>query len=197
MCVLAVTTPPLLEHDDGSFMDPVWVRPDLWCRLRGQRRRSLRAAAWRRGLYGPSRGLAGPARPGVSLLPRPVGTRRWRWRTSSRWPCCCRPPAPMVWCALVAVSGRLPSLTVEVVPSRVVVVPPALVYGYLFSVRPRRVCHGETTMVTSRPRWRRLVRGKFGGALRIVRRCGFLGVWRNPCHFGTDVVTLVSVAVPS
>ena len=63
--------------------------------------------------------------------------------------------------------------------------------------RPCYICHGETTNLTTRPWWRALVDGKLGGALRIVRRCGFLGVGRNPCHFDTDVVTLVSVAVPS
>ena len=54
----------------------------------------------------------------------------------------------MVWCALVDVSGRLPPMVVEVVPSRVVVVPPPIVYGCLFSVWPRSVCHGETAFVT-------------------------------------------------
>jgi hypothetical protein len=39
--------------------------------------------------------------------------------------------------------------------------------------------------------------GKLGGALRLVRRCGFFWVGRNPCRLGTDAVMLVSVAIPS
>jgi hypothetical protein len=59
-----------------------------------------------------------------------------------------------------------------------------------------RVCHGETSLVTTRPWWC-MVGGKIGGALRIVRRCGFLGVGSNPCHLGIDAVTLASVTIPS
>jgi hypothetical protein len=54
-------------------------------------------------------------------LLRPVGTRCWRWRKPSGWPCYYRPLVPTVWCAFVTVSGvfgRLPSTAVEVVPSR-------------------------------------------------------------------------------
>jgi hypothetical protein len=42
-----------------------------------------------------------------------------------------------------------------------------------------------------------LVAGKLGEALHLVRMCGFFGFGRNPCRFGTDAVTLASVAIPS
>ena len=157
----------------------------------------LRAAAWRRRLHGLIQGPAGPARPGVSLPPRPVGTRLWRWRMSSRWLCCCRPPAPMVaWCALACFVW---SATVYggggwSLPHGCGTA--ALVYGGSSQFgRPRNSCHGDTTMVTSIPWWRLLVGGKMGGALRIVLSCGFFG--GGGCHLDTDAVTLVSVANPS
>ena len=58
-------------------------------------------------------------------------------------------------------------------------------------------CHGDTTRTASIPWWRLLVGGKMGGALRIVRGCGVLGVGRNLCHLDTDAVTFVGVASPS
>ena len=98
-----------------------------------------------------------------------------------------------------AMSGQLPSMTVEAGPSRVDVVLPLLVYGGFFIVRSASCSehHGDTTMVTSIPWWRMMVDGKTDGALRIVQSCGFLGAGRNPCHLGTDAVMLVGVAGPS
>lgn len=124
---MAAMTPHCCSVAMGASRACVCVRPSLWAVQEGSGGCDLRAAARRRGLYEP-RGSAGPVRPGVSLLPCPVGTRRWRWRTSSRWLRCCRPPVPIARCALVVASGRLPSMTVEVVPSRVVVILSDLVY---------------------------------------------------------------------
>jgi hypothetical protein len=136
---------------------------------------------------GPSRGPAGPTRPGVSLLPCLVDTRHWRSRTSSRWLCRCRFPTPTSMCALAAASGRLPSMAVQAIPCRVVVVlPPMSTAVSSQSGWPRSVYHGETMMGLTRPWWSMLVGGKLGGAFRLVRRCGFFGVGRNPYYLGTD-----------
>ena len=69
--------------------------------------------------------------------------------------------APMTWCDLVAVSR-----SATVYGSGGCSLPRdccAAAYGGLFLVRARSGYHGETTMMTSRPRWRMLVGGKLGG----------------------------------
>jgi hypothetical protein len=78
---------------------------------------------------------------------------------------------------------------VEVVPSPVSTILPSLAGCpfYLFC-RPHNVGHGE--MVIARTWWHLLVDGNMGGALRIIRGCGFLGVGRNPCRLDTDTVNI-------
>ena len=143
-----MTTPPLLQHGDESFTDPFGSG-----RIYGAEQEGSGGVAYVQQRDGEDfttlQGLGRASRPGVSLLSRPVGTRRLAVEEVLQGACCCRLPAPMIWCALVAMSGRLPSLAVEVVPSRVVVVLQPRACNCLFAVRPRSGCHGEMAMVTS------------------------------------------------
>ena len=70
-----------------------------------------------------------------------------------------------------AASGRLPSLTVEVVPSRVAAV--SAVLGTIFSPLsccPRDGCFGETTAVALHPWWHKLADDASGGGEALSSR---------------------------
>jgi hypothetical protein len=67
------TTPgaALLQELCGAIS--AW--PDLWCRSRGNKWWSPTCSSVATGTLQALRGSAGPVRPGVSMLSRPVGTR--------------------------------------------------------------------------------------------------------------------------
>jgi hypothetical protein len=57
--------------------------------------------------------------------------------------------------------------------------------------------HGEMTKVIARVCWHVVVGGKFFGALRIIRGCGFFGFGRNRCRLNNDAVMLAGIDIPS
>ena len=74
---MAVMTLPLLQRGGGSF-----ARLSSSGRAYGPIKRVAAVVAYVQqyggGDFTRPRGSAGPSRPGVSLLPCPVGTRKWR-----------------------------------------------------------------------------------------------------------------------